>query len=74
MWLGDFVTAFFSDALLDNPAGAAFVLQALERQQLAVSVEGAIGDVLEQMARDAFRALLVRKLEESLSQHLAYGA
>jgi hypothetical protein len=74
VWLGDFLDAFFADALLDTPAGAAFVLQALERQPLAARVDGTVGEGLRQLARQAFRALLVKKLDESLSQQLAYGA
>ncbi|MEM6287603.1 MAG: hypothetical protein AAF845_10645 [Bacteroidota bacterium] len=75
VWLGDFLDAFFAEALLDNPAGAAFVLQALERQTVRLGAgEARIGDHLQALAKQAFRALLVRKLDESLSQQLAYGA
>ena len=75
VWLGDFIDAFFADALLDNADGAAFVLRALERRPADLDgVDGRIGDVLQTLAKRAFRALLVRKLDESLSQQLAYGA
>ena len=80
VWLADFLDAFLQDACLDNTAGAAFVLRALEKRpappvpQVADGGGGAVGDVLQAMARAVFRDLLVRKAEESLSQQLAYGA
>jgi hypothetical protein len=75
VWLGDFLQAFFQDACLDNTAGAAFVLQALEKRPAPpVAAGGVVGDALQEMARHVFRDLLARKVEESLSQQLAYGA
>ena len=75
VWLADFLDAFFQDACLNNTAGAAFVLQSLEKRPVEVpATEGRVGDVLQTMARQVFRDLVARKAEESLSQQLAYGA
>jgi hypothetical protein len=75
VWLSDFLGAFFQDACLDNTAGAAFLLQALEKRTVTPEAEtGKVGDILQDLARRVFRDLVVRKAEESLSQQLAYGA
>jgi len=74
VWLGDFVDAFFEDALLDNTAGACFVLQALEKRPLATGpIEGSVGDVVQALAKHSFRDLLTRKTADALSQQAAYG-
>lgn len=74
IWLGTFVKQFFSDELLDNPAGAVYVLQALERRPVAAVPAGKIGDVLVELARAAFADLLRAKTIESLEQGVAYSA
>ncbi len=66
VWLDAFVQAFMRDVLLDNPAGACFVLQALERRQIAAPQPGTVGTMLEQMALRAFADLLAAKAEEAL--------
>lgn len=79
VWLGEFVTAFFRDALLDNPEGACLVLQALAQRPLPpaagsrVQESGTIGQALETMAAEAFAALLRAKTEEVLEQTVAFG-
>lgn len=77
VWLDEFVSAFFRDALLDNPAGACFILQALANRKTA-SLDGmfasaTVGDVLQKMAAQTFAALLRQKTEEALEQTLAFG-
>ncbi|MEM9666848.1 MAG: hypothetical protein AAF970_18100 [Bacteroidota bacterium] len=74
VWLGRFVDAFFDDALLDNPAGACFVLQALERRPVpAAALDGRVGDALRSLAKQAFRALLTQKAHEALAQQAVYA-
>jgi len=81
VWLDDFVGAFFQDSLLDNPGGACFVLQALQRRPVPDrvlptdgAIDGSIGDHLQHTARRAFAALLAQKAAEALSQHAAFEA
>lgn len=67
-----FVDALFQDFLLDNPAGACFVLEALSTR-MAYPVEGgSIGAMLNGLARQAFGALLAAKTEEALEQAAAF--
>ncbi|OXB91724.1 hypothetical protein [Parageobacillus galactosidasius] len=77
IWLNEFVDAFFRDALLDNPAGSCLILQALANQRIndfSNIVEGVtIGEMLQEMAKKTFAALLHRKTEEALEQALAFG-
>jgi len=77
VWLDDFVTALFGDFLLDNAAGAAFVLQALGRRP-APSLSTVPGETIEQqqmrVAHAAFGAVLALKGEEALEQRQAFQA
>jgi hypothetical protein len=74
VWVDEFVAALFGDFLLDNPAGAAFVLQALARRTVPVATQPAptIGEWLQQSARQAFAVVLAAKTEEALEQRLAF--
>ena len=75
VWLDQFVGNLFADFLLDNVAGACFVLQALARRRLpATRDEGTIEERLQGMARTAFAALLEAKTEEALEQRSSYQA
>ncbi|MDQ0340943.1 hypothetical protein J2S00_003783 [Caldalkalibacillus uzonensis] len=77
VWLNEFVDAFFREALLDNPAGACLILQALAKQNLTVPSSifehTTVGEVLQAMAKQTFAALLLQKTEEALEQSLAFG-
>jgi hypothetical protein len=77
IWLNEFVDAFFRDALLDDPAGSCLILQALANQRvndLSNIVERVtVGEILQEMAKQTFAALLHRKTEEALEQTLAFG-
>jgi hypothetical protein len=73
-WLAGFVDQFFADELLDNAAGAAYVLQALERRKIAEAPGGTIGEVLQRLARSAFAELLRAKTIESLEGGVAFGS
>jgi hypothetical protein len=72
VWLRQFTAMLFVDFLLDNAAGACFVLQALADRTAPPVPSGAIGTVLQQMAVNAFAELLQQKTEEVLEQRIAY--
>ncbi|MCU0495691.1 MAG: hypothetical protein MUD01_29255 [Chloroflexaceae bacterium] len=70
VWLDDFVQAIFQDFLLDNPAGACFILQALARRTIPPPATGKIETMLGSMARCAFADLLAAKTEEMLEMQM----
>lgn len=74
VWLTQFVDAVFQDHLLDNTAGACFVLGALERRPApaATGPGTAIATTLGSMARAAFAALLREQTIEELSRRAAF--
>ncbi|MEO1087616.1 MAG: hypothetical protein AAFY88_25560, partial [Acidobacteriota bacterium] len=74
VWLDEFTTHLFADFLLDNVAGACFVLQALARRRVTPPRAGTVEDTLLEMARQSFAALLAAKTEESLEQRAGYQA
>lgn len=75
VWLDEFVTALFGDFLLDNAAGAGFVLQALGRRP-APPLKPIAGETIEQqmqrLARTTFAAVLRLKADEALEQRQAF--
>jgi hypothetical protein len=73
IWIDEFVQAIFQDFLLDNPAGACFVLQALHRRTVPAMPAGTVESTLNSMARRAFADLLQSKVEEALEQQSGYG-
>lgn len=68
IWLNQFAEAIFQDFLLDNTAGACFILQSLAQQTVSAPNAGSIEKMLVAMAREAFADLLRRKTEEFLEQ------
>ncbi len=68
IWLDQFTQAIFRDFLLDNPAGACFVLQALPRRQVAPPEGGTVEAMLQQLALRAFADLLGAKTIEALER------
>ncbi|MBL0938626.1 MAG: hypothetical protein IBJ03_07015 [Gemmatimonadaceae bacterium] len=78
VWVDEFVEALFTDFLLDNPAGAAFIVQALSRRPVPpaalsqMSTARSAGDAIQALARHIFAAILVSKTEEALEQRLAF--
>lgn len=74
VWLDQFVEALFEDFLLNNTAGATFILSALERKNIEFSGRGKIEQVLQTMAKQAFGDLLHIKTIESLEQSIGVGA
>lgn len=73
-----FVDALFVDFLLDNPAGACFVLEALSTRTVAAGENGTIGPtgtlgaLLMALAKRHFGDLLGLKAEEALEQAAAF--
>ncbi len=74
VWLDEFVAALFDEFLLNNTAGACFILAALEKRTIAVGEIGKIEQILQRMARQAFSELFRAKVIESLEQSIAVGA
>ncbi len=73
IWLDRFVQAIFQDFLLDNPAGACFVLQALAGKTIPPPAAGSIELMLQTMARRAFADVLALRSEEALEQMIGYA-
>lgn len=73
VWFSQFVDNYFTDMLLDNSASACLILQALEKREVASVPAGKVKDVLQVLAKTAFKDLLYVKLQESLEQTLMYG-
>lgn len=74
VWLDEFVEALFEDFLLNNTAGAVFILSALERRNIEFTGSGKIEQILQNMAKQAFGDLLHLKTIESLEQSIGVGA
>jgi hypothetical protein len=75
VWLDEFVAALFADFLLDNAAGAAFVLQALARRPappLPVIEGEPVERLLMRLAHVSFGVVLRNKSEEALEQRQAF--
>ncbi len=74
VWLDEFTGALFRDFLLDNCAGSAFILQALNRRPApAVTTDGlTVEQAMSAMARGAFASVLRIKTDEQLEQRLAF--
>jgi hypothetical protein len=73
VWVGEFVDAFFADNLLDGPAGAAFVLEALERRSLPADPGGPVPEVLGRLARAAFAEVLAAQAAQLIQRQLAFA-
>jgi hypothetical protein len=73
VWLDEFARAVFRDFLLDSPAGACFVLQALAGRSAAPPPAGSVAEMLGHMALRVFADLLGAKVEELLEQQAAYA-
>ncbi len=74
VWLDDFVDALFQDFLLDNPAGACFVLQALAKRRLTAPLPQAdrVEELLVALAKQLFGELLRSKVTEMLEQEVLF--
>ncbi len=74
IWLDQFVTSFFQEALLDNPAGSCMLLEGLARRPVPAFVaEATIGSLLQQLAQAAFAELVSSKVEEALERAMSFS-
>ena len=73
VWVGEFVSAYFTENLLDGPGGAAFVLQALERRSLPADPGGRADEVLGRLARAAFADVLAAQAAQLIQRQLAFA-
>lgn len=73
VWLDQFVDAIFTDFLLDNIAGACFILQSLPKRKHADLPAGKIEPTLIELAKSAFAEVLANRMEESLEQSIMYN-
>ena len=74
IWLNEFIDALFQDFLLDNAAGACFILKALKKRPITLAVTaGNVEAILIAAAKQALRDLMARKMEEALEQTVAYS-
>lgn len=74
VWLDDFVKVLFEDFLLNNTAGACFILSALEKKNVEISLNCKVEQGLQEMSRKVFGELLQMKIIESLEQSIGVGA
>ena len=70
---GEFVRAFFQENLLDNPAGHAFVLEALERRTVPDVPGGTVADVLGRLAQAAFADVLTTMTAQLIQRQQIYS-
>lgn len=69
----DFVRAFFAENLLDNPAGHAFVLEALAQRSVPADDGGPVADVLARLAQAAFADVLVGQARQLILRQQVYS-
>lgn len=74
VWLEEFVGNLFEEFLLDNTAGACFILSALEKRNIEISECGKVEQVLQKAARKVYAELFCAKVIESLEQSVGVGA
>jgi hypothetical protein len=70
---GEFVRAFFQENLLDNPAGHAFVLQALENRTVPAVEGGTVGEVLARLSEAAFADVLTTMTSQLIQRNQFYS-
>lgn len=68
----EFTDAVFEDFLLNNVAGACFILQSLPRRKVEAFESETVEVMLIRMAKSLFEELLMQKTIESLEQHSGY--
>jgi hypothetical protein len=77
IWLDQFVDAFFDDFLLNNEAGASFILRALGSRK-ATGLSSGPNQTVEQFmiscAKTVFMDLLYQKTEECLERYASFQA
>jgi len=71
VWLDEFVRAVLRDFLLDNTAGACFVLGNCARRTLEVVAQGTVDQVLRDLAVRAFADVLTVKVDQGIELALS---
>lgn len=69
----DFVRAFLAENLLDNAAGYAFVLEALEQRTVPADPGGPVGQVLARLAHAAFADVLAGQARQLILRQQVYS-
>lgn len=79
VWMSRFIDAFFEDFLLDNAAGAAFVMRALaSRPAPELSSESGqapvrtVEQLMAAVAKAVFAELFFQNVQECLEQHASF--
>jgi hypothetical protein len=73
VWIDEFVNNFFEEHLLTGVAGAAFVLQALEKRTVPADDGGTVGDVINRLARLAFADVLAQQSAQLIQRSMVYN-
>jgi hypothetical protein len=73
VWLADFVDATFAEHLLDTPAGACFVLEALPRRSVPADPGGPVPEVLGRLARAAFGQVVAQQAAQALQRRMVFS-
>lgn len=73
VWIDEFVDNFFEEHLLTGVAGAAFVLQALEKRNVPADDGGVVGEVLPRLARSAFADVLAQQAAQLIQRSMVYN-
>lgn len=68
VWASRFVDAFVTEEMLDTPAASAFVLEAFATRTVGPDAGGPVAEVLDRLARQVLRDLLVAKADQHLQQ------
>lgn len=68
VWLTRFIKSFLEEELLNTPAGAAFILLALQKRPAPEHPPGTIAQTLNALAEAAFAALVREKAIELLER------
>ncbi|MBL8930280.1 MAG: hypothetical protein JNL54_09185 [Kineosporiaceae bacterium] len=71
VWLDEFVRAVLRDFLLDNTAGAMFVLGACESRQVEGAGPGTVTEVLRALSVRAFADVLCVKVDQGIELALS---
>lgn len=69
----DFIKAFFEENLLNNTAGYAFVLEALDKRELPADPGGTVPIVLERLAIAAFADVLTKQAAQLIQRQQIYS-
>ena len=72
VWRAEFVSAVFSEQLLESTSAACFVLDALERREVPADPGGPVSEVVARLARAAFTDVLTARADQQLQRELSF--